>query len=87
MGFPLGYSHSHPIPKHTQQNNNEQMQTVDSRAAEKQFLRKLDINRNSKNTIHITYYYYYYYYYYDDDYYTRLTVLFQDNLGKPVPEK
>jgi len=52
VGFPLGYSHSHPIPKHTQQNNNEQMQTVDSRAAEKQFLRKLDINRNSKNTIH-----------------------------------
>jgi len=39
MEFPLGYSHSQPIPKHAQQNNKVLMQIVDSRATEKQFHR------------------------------------------------
>ena len=33
------------------------------------------------------YYYYYYYNYHYHYYYTRLTASFQDNLGKPVPER
>jgi len=57
MRFPLGYSYSHPVPEHTQQNNKVQMQTV-SRATEKQFHRKLDTNfckkNPSKNTFHNT---------------------------------
>jgi len=51
MRFPLGYSYSHPVPEHTQQNNKVQMQKV-SRATEKQFHRKLDTNF-CKQKIHL----------------------------------
>ena len=46
-GFPLGYFHSHLISKLAQQNNIglSYMQSVDSWDTEKQFHRKLDINR------------------------------------------
>ena len=32
-------------------------------------------------------YYYYYYYYYYHYYYIRLTAFFEENLGRPAPER
>jgi len=47
MGFSLGYSYSHPFPKHAQRNNKvKKMQTVDSPATEKQFHRTLEISHS-----------------------------------------
>jgi len=50
--FPMGYSHSHPIPKHAQQNNMG-VQTVDSRATVLQKSAHQSLkNTNSENAIH-----------------------------------
>ena len=43
-GILVGYSHSHPIPKHAQQNNKMKIQSVNSRATGKQFHGKLNIS-------------------------------------------